>query len=53
MIEIVDRRWSEHDQFAPHDLNEVYLLLGYVRAFRCFDTIVRLVRTAATTTRSC
>ena len=38
MIEIVERHWSERENFEPGDLSDVYLLLGCVRAFRCFDS---------------
>jgi hypothetical protein len=39
MIAIVEQHWAAREDFAPSDLSAVYLLLGYVRAFRCFDSI--------------
>jgi hypothetical protein len=39
MIEIVERHSSERKNFEPGELSDVYLLLGCVRAFRCFDSI--------------
>lgn len=39
LVEIVERHYDAVDHLLPADLNEIFCYLGYVRAFRCFDSI--------------
>lgn len=41
LLALVEQGWAEREAagIAVDDLNDVYLLLGYTRAFRCFETI--------------
>ena len=39
---IVERRWGDADGVEPRDLNDVFLLAAYPRAYRCFMSICRL-----------
>lgn len=39
IVAVVEERWKAHDDLKPSDLNQVFCYLGYVRAFRCFDSI--------------
>jgi hypothetical protein len=39
---IVEGRWGEAEGVEPRDLNDVFLLAAYPRAYRCFMSIRRL-----------